>query len=914
MPPNAIANPPGLDAITYRTGTWDGFREALVGQLSSGSLAALAGLRARDDDDFAIALIDGFAVMADVLSFYQERFANEAFLRTATERRSVIELAALLGYAPAPGVAADAWLAFTLQDAPGAPAQASLPVTIPVATRAQSVPGPEETAQTFETIGAVDARVEHNALGVQTRAGQEIAFGQTELYLDGTNHRLEAGDAILVVGAERMSFVTGERWDVRVLDAVEPDEGRGHTRVAWLEGLGRSSPHVDPAQDDVEVHVFRRRAALFGHNAPDARLLSTSGTHLSSVADPASGQWNNFEIQGQHVDLDQAYEQVVPGSWIALADDAIDEDETTTLGYVELYRATAVIHRSRSAYGLSSRITRVELDTGEHLDWYGLRTTLVLAESERLPLGERPVVSPLLGDAVELATLAEELARDQAIALTGSRRHVRVRETVGDLVLTLEDGTEVPLAGGDRLALTAAPVRTLGAGTLESLDGDAVAAAIDDDTESLTWAVLDRDGRAGTLAAAGADLELAAAEPEDEAVAEVAVIADAADAVAHDRDRTYLRLAAPLRHVYDRETVAVNANVAPATHGETVSEPLGGGDASQPNQRFALKQVPLTYVRADTPSGRSSTLTVQVGDTLWEERATLYGAGPRDRVHTIETKDDAPATVVFGDGVEGARLPSGDQNVRATYRKGLGLAGNVRAGSLTTLLAGPLGVSGVTNPEAAAGGDDPESLSAARENAPLTVLTLDRAVSLRDYEDFARGYAGVEKAHATWLGTGPSRGVFLTVAGPAGAAIDPSGKTHAGLVEALRSYGDALVRTTVQSYAAATFRLSAGLHVAADAVPDAVVEAVRAELLAAFAFEARGFSQTVSIDEVVAVVHRVSGVVAVDVDELRRSDQGATPAVHPRLFAALPVVGATGVSPAELLTIDPAAVVLGVLP
>jgi hypothetical protein len=79
---------------------------------------------------------------------------------------------------------------------------------------------------------------------------------------------------------------------------------------------------------------------------------------------------------------------------------------------------------------------------------------------------------------------------------------------------------------------------------------------------------------------------------------------------------------------------------------------------------------------------------------------------------------------------------------------------------------------------------------------------------------------------------------------------------------------------------------------------------VRSALLSAFSFEDREFGQPVSIDEVVAVVHRVPGVVAIDVNALRRSDQGASPPVRPRLFAALPVVKGAIVTPAELLTID----------
>lgn len=77
----------------------------------------------------------------------------------------------------------------------------------------------------------------------------------------------------------------------------------------------------------------------------------------------------------------------------------------------------------------------------------------------------------------------------------------------------------------------------------------------------------------------------------------------------------------------------------------------------------------------------------------------------------------------------------------ANYRIGLGAAGNVGANSLTTLIDRPLGVSGVTNPEPGIGGQDAETVADIRSNAPLTVLTLGRAVSLADYESYASTFA-----------------------------------------------------------------------------------------------------------------------------------------------------------------------------
>src|SRR4051812_4630346 len=82
--PLSIANRPGLPAIAYRVGTHATFKRSLLAGLSDSTRGGLRGLKTRDDDDFAIALLDAWATVADVLTFYGERIANESYLRTAT--------------------------------------------------------------------------------------------------------------------------------------------------------------------------------------------------------------------------------------------------------------------------------------------------------------------------------------------------------------------------------------------------------------------------------------------------------------------------------------------------------------------------------------------------------------------------------------------------------------------------------------------------------------------------------------------------------------------------------------------------------------------------------------------------------------------------------------------------------------
>jgi predicted phage baseplate assembly protein len=336
---------------------------------------------------------------------------------------------------------------------------------------------------------------------------------------------------------------------------------------------------------------------------------------------------------------------------------------------------------------------------------------------------------------------------------------------------------------------------------------------------------------------------------------------------------TKLLLAADLENTYKNDTVVINANVAAATHGETTGEILGSGDSTAPFQAFALRQPPLTHVSASTPSGTETTLEVHVNDLLWSEASSLYGHGPEKRIYTTRTADDGVTTIQFGDGLTGARLPTGTENIRAEYRKGIGLEGLVKAGQISQLLSMPLGLKGVTNPVAASGAQDMESLSEARHNAPLTVLTLDRVVSLKDYEDFARSFAGIAKALATWTWDGEKRGVFITVAGPGGSEIKRGTKVYDNLLASLRDAGDSRVPIAIESYRSVHFRLGGRIKVQAEYRPETVLENVERELRERFAFDARSFGQPVFLSEVIAMTQRVAGVVAVFVDRLYRTDE-----------------------------------------
>jgi hypothetical protein len=895
-----------LIKIDYRIGRYGDFRRSMLASLPHAERQLLDALLTRDNDDFAIALVDSWAVVSELLTFYQERIANESYLRTATESLSVHELAQLIGYQPSPGVAASTFLAFTMESArlrPGAP-----PPTLRVdtGTQVKSVPGQDEQAQTFETVEPIDARSDWNALEPQTEVHQVLEYGDKELYLEGIATQLEVGDPILIVGAERDRDERNNNWDFRFLKTVEADADLNLTRVTWEPGLGGGGVH--PAREDVRVYAMRERAALFGHNAPQPQLLSTENTGGLIT----NGEWDGFVIDRANntVDLDKVYPRIVDDSWIVLENTEPQKYFGQWFGgYTELYRPEPEINGaiSRADFGLSAKVTRVIVRDNVNMSKFELRNTVAHVVSEHLPMAKRRLDDPAYGTGLRLAATETGLEPGRALAVFGSRMRVRKAPRSPALTIVADDGTTMSLALGDTVQVLEAPICATGARAMIPPDqllkklGPHPAGS----TQLIEWLVRADDGFTGRLVARGKDVMRAAINKDDEPISEIVHVAPLADAVTSTPQFTELRFAAALKNVYERSTVLVNANVAAATHGETVEELLGSGDSTAMHQRFRLRQTPLTYVSSADAGGRRSTLEIRVNDILWTEVATLHGQESDDQIYVTRTDADGVTTVTFGDGKAGARLPTGESNVRARYRKGIGVGGLVKGGQLSQLMTRPLGLKDAINPEPASGAEDAESRAQTRDNAPLTMLTLDRAVSLQDYEDFASAFAGISKATATWTWDGRHRGVFLTVAGVDGATVEPGREPYDSLIAAIAAAGEPYVRVNVRSYRDARFHLAARVRVNPAYEKDAVLAAVEDHLRDAFSFRLRSFGQRVALSEVYAVLQSVDGVDAVDVNQLYRSDESA--GLNERLPAHRPVATSpTDIESAELLTLDPA--------
>jgi predicted phage baseplate assembly protein len=821
------------------------------------SRPALRKLLTREDDDLSIALLDAWALIADVLTFYQERTANESYLGTATERRSIAYLADLVGYHLKPGVAASTYLAFTVDQNTGS-------AVIDKGTQVKSLPSEGGLPQTFETTDTITARAAWNKFKPRLTQPQVLSSKTKSVTVKGIDTQVKKGDSLLIVFDQNKDPL------VMKVSALHPDPKAGNTRIvltteavkpptyikkvlgkgqyistkykltetgisqqikgkSWLAAdffamvkfqnwslpsviasIGKVAKILE-TPSAVGVYAFRKRAAIFGHNAPhfdfvEANLPASTPTWENRTLSQDAGSSN-------YVHLDSTASEIIEGSWVVL--------QSPTAGPFT-YKVRGNEEISKAKFTISARVARLSLDKNSGFSSLKMRDTTVLAQSEKLTLVDLPIPNVVADDRIQLDSTKElaDLKAECKLIISGSP-------------------SDNP-AATEREAATVDQVR-IEDGYIE------------------------------------------------------------------------LELKGFLSNRYLRSTVTMTANVASATHGETRQEILGSGDGRVTHQQFKLKSKPLTYTSASTPSGTQTSLEVRVNDVRWREAPDLARLGSKDRQYITRINDDGNTTITFGDGDHGIRLPSGTENIKSTYRSGSGLDGILSADILTLLSKRPPGVTGVTNPLPATGGSDAESGSKARINVPLSALTLGRVVSLQDYADFTRAFVGVEKALATRAWQGQTLAVFLTIAGPKGAAIPDSSTTYKNLVKAIRLAGDPTVPLHVASFWPAWFQLEASIMIHSDYNRTSVLAEVEKVLRSSFSFEARQFGQDVTVNEVIAIIQNIKGVVAVDIDNLYRTgDSRAWNAVLP---SGLPRPGGEmdQLQPAELLLLDPRPITWGVM-
>jgi len=874
-------------------------------------------LTTRETDDPAIALLDAWAMVGDVLTFYQERIANEGYLRTAIERRSVLEMARTIGYELNPGVAASTYLAFTVDDSSDLYAE----VTIPEGTQVQSIPAQGKLPQTFETSEKLEAHVEWNALEPRLTIHQTLAIGSdgklyllspngdkslsgfylvnpdaslksdetvkateiSKLYLKGIANKLEAGDLILLAG------VNGKKeWQtlIKPIVSIEVDKKLDRTVVQLDTGsqLDTSSAltHVSYAEAKAEYKTVTYAATGLSFNSDNIKTHFTSkdidDKTFRALMD--INRWDQSQLMAyiQYIQTAVASISEIQGVFAFREHVGFFGNNApawTSLPETQRYDKYYIFKDNKYIVLEGKPVYYPDWDTTEGWEiWKKHPSKTCYSEKGGADVFlERKVegiaqngwaVFESPGASLRYTPYLISDTRDESItgfSLSGKATGLKLSSKDG---LAPTKSTELKVRNttahvkSERLELAALPIDKK---NLEESKIDDKGVTTTTGASQLMLNRMVTDFKIGKPVIISGEL----VDPEGVDCQEVAILKN----ISHSRGYTVLLFQKALQYCYVLDTVTVNANVVPATHGETIKdEVLGNGAGTKTNQCFELKKPPLTYVSASTPSGSDSTLTVKVDNIEWEEASSLYGLNECSRNYIVRLNNEGEVSITFGDGKQGARLPTGQENVTATYRSGIGFDGEVEAESLTLLKTRPQGIRSVTNPMAASGADEPETMDDARTNAPLTVLTMERIVSLRDYEDFARAFTGIGKAQATVLWDGETDLVHITIASSKGGAVESTSSTYQNLTKAIDKYRNQMSEVRVDTFEPRYFCVKARVLIDSKYTASIVLSEAEEALKSAFSFAKRDFGQPVTSAEVTSTIQKVPGVVYVDLDKL----------------------------------------------
>ena len=346
-----------------------------------------------------------------------------------------------------------------------------------------------------------------------------------------------------------------------------------------------------------------------------------------------------------------------------------------------------------------------------------------------------------------------------------------------------------------------------------------------------------------------------------------------------DASRDEIAWLPPLPDAFDPATTVLQANNVPATHGRTIAdEPIVVADGT-PGERMTLTRWPVTHLlREGAPVRRRSApeLEVRIDGVLWDEVESLAPSGPADLHYTTEVDENDALTVVFGSGARGAVPPAGAR-IAARYRVGLGVLGNVGPDSLTVAVTALPEIAAVSNPFAATGGADHESIDEARIAGPGSVIAQERAVTLQDYERLAEGFPGVGKARARVGLRGGYKVVQVYVAPEAPDTVPPA-LPDADLRAALAAHLEArmpvnrMAGVDVLDPVYVAVDAVVDVSVAAEASQTTVTDAVRAALSGLLSFENQDFGVPIRVGEVLATLFGIEGIGYVELRELARAD------------------------------------------
>ncbi len=314
---------------------------------------------------------------------------------------------------------------------------------------------------------------------------------------------------------------------------------------------------------------------------------------------------------------------------------------------------------------------------------------------------------------------------------------------------------------------------------------------------------------------------------------------------------------------FTKWNTVIRANVVEAGHGEKQPERvLGSGIADQSNQEFVFANKNVSFVADSTmDSGVRAAIDVKVDGRIWEQVATLNDSRSTDAHYSVRMTEEGYIRICFGDGEHGRRLPSGTSNVRIVWRKGTGLTGYVEASGLEKPVKPHRLLEFVRQPIATSGSGDMENESSLRENAPASLLTLERAVSITDFKNLAASYSSVAQANAFTATALKARHDSVEVVVVPADSSDLSDDLKGKLEEYLANRSMPGIEVQVSGFEGVTLALDITVRGKKEEYDPEIVKAnAKSALLEAFSLENRRLGQPLYRSELYEIVEAVEGV------------------------------------------------------
>lgn len=352
-----------------------------------------------------------------------------------------------------------------------------------------------------------------------------------------------------------------------------------------------------------------------------------------------------------------------------------------------------------------------------------------------------------------------------------------------------------------------------------------------------------------------------------------------------------------------------------ATQGTTVSNELVGNSSGAPTQQFQLSQTSVI----------NDSVSVLVGTVAYQRVEYLIDYNSYDPVFTIYTDAEGISYITFGDGVSG-RIPPISSQIYATYRVGGGVTGNVASNTIKNIIkfpsgSIPAGLSvnnqdiSITGDGAATGGADAESTDSIRINAPKSIRSLNRAVSLTDYASLAVQVSGVSKAIAT-ASIFNSVVLYMLPYGDTGLQSDgvtPSTtfNTYANEVSTFLTEKIPTTTTvTIQPPAYVPVNMIVNFTVLPTYKQSLVTTAVNAIIAELLLIDNVTFNDRISLQDLMKAIGSVDGVAYCQFEKLVRNDKDLTYTINNK--AASGTVATLTTSVTHSLTVGQTVVVSGV--